>query len=118
MKSVHDFEPIDLSPLMVPGQGIAVSCDTEEEAQHLLAALKIQHPTCCMSWNFPDVHWGCYKEMGYSPYLNTEHPGLTYCSVSHYMTHGFLILPFKQLLHGASQECADISEDAFLDLLF
>lgn len=118
MKSVYDFEPIDLSPLMVPGQGIAVSCDTEEEAQHLLAALKIQHPTCCISWNFPDVHWGCYKEMGYSPYLNTEYPSLTYCSVGHYRTNGFQILPFKQLLHGASQECADISEDAFLDLLF
>ena len=103
---IEDYEPLDFSKVLEIGR-CAISCDTEEEAIHLLAAMKQQYPSHCQTWEFPIVSWGRYNPIAYSPYLDEEHGSMCYCSVSHYRQAGFTILPFRELLWNSPEIMID-----------
>lgn len=114
MRIIEDYEPLDFSKVLEIGK-CAISCDTEEEAIHLLAAMKQRFPEHCTAWDFPYVSWGSYNHMAYAPYLDEEYEGMNYCSVSYYKRYGYTIIPFYELLAPLPEVIID--EDDFKSLL-
>ena len=53
---IEDYEPLDLNVFVECGR-IAVKCNTKEQCDHFLAAMKTQYPQKCESWTFPN-RWG------------------------------------------------------------
>lgn len=66
-----EYDKIDLTPLLGVGKFV-VFCQTEYEAQCLLAAVKEQFPDKCRRWSLPDVRWEDTRNEGqlYFPDIN------------------------------------------------
>lgn len=109
----EDYEALDLSIFSEQAR-IAVKCESEEEAVHFLAAMKMQHPDKCENWNFPRVNWGediCY--------CAGVHPGDKWTRMmrggeSAWEASDYTIIPFSTLVIEELFEESDQS----LDLLF
>lgn len=74
-----EYDKIDLTPLLGVGKFV-VFCQTEYEAQCLLAAVKEQFPDKCRGWDLPYVHWEDTSGEGqlYFPDVN-DAEGVNFC---------------------------------------
>ena len=54
-KYIEDFPLLELSQAM--GK-VAILCESEDEFLNIVAAMKIQYPERCDSWNFPECKSG------------------------------------------------------------
>ena len=65
------YPRLDLSPLLAEGK-FAVHCQTEYEAECLLAEMKRSYPDKCGQWSLPNVHWEDTEDEGqlYFPDIN------------------------------------------------
>ena len=96
---IHNYPPIDYTPLFEKGKNFAVHCETEEEAEHFIARMICDHSERSSSWTLGETRYERYRENTcYNPRLNTSSNGMSYCSLRYYKENGFTIIPFRDLL--------------------
>lgn len=112
----EDFEPLDLSVFKERAK-MAVHCPTEEEALQLLAAMKLQYPDKCETWEWPDTEFCCYESItaycvGLHP--EDEYSRMMYGTVESFKITGYEVIPFSDLV--IEEELDESSQS--LDFLF
>ena len=89
---------LDLS-LIIQNPKAAVHCRTYQQAEQFCGCMERHHKR--RTNGFMLKNWERYGEdTCYSPYFN--HPvkkNMTYCHIDHYVSNGFVIVEFEDLLH-------------------
>ena len=95
---ICDYEPLDFSKVLET-RNVAVNCASKDEALHLLAAMKTQHPEKCSFWEWPDVNW-CDENETYclGLYAGDRYDIMLHASISSFHEDGYTVIPFSDLL--------------------
>ena len=107
------YPDIDLSPLI--GAKKVVHCVTSEDAEHFLAVMRRQYPERCVGWT--NTNYSSYgPETCYRPNLKMP-VGYTmkYGSISRYVSDGYDIIPFSDLIIDTDIEESDYPFDFFMN---
>lgn len=98
-RMLEEYPRLDLSPLLERGKFV-IHCQTEYEAQCLLAEMKRSYPDKCKGWDLPYVHWEDTEGRGqlYFPDIN-DAEGWRFCwnDMDYPDIHEYIII-----------ECADL----------
>lgn len=112
-----EYDKLDLTPLLGVGKFV-VFCQTEYEAQCLLATLKEQFPDKCRWWSLPGVYWKDTRNEGqlYFPDINNaEKIKLCWNDIDYPNIDQYTVIDCSSLFPTQ----ADLNEsDAPLDILF
>lgn len=102
----RSYERLNFEVLDGLGKSI-IKCDTDEQALHLHAAVKLQHPHLYRSWVWPKTNWS--KDVGYVIHLydgiKIDH--FQYGHLESHKKSGYVVVPFTDLLR-----CNDFGEIA------
>ncbi len=95
MASINEFPELDFSVLLDPTFDFAVHCSTDAQALHFIREIRRQYPK--NAWDHEDTRWRSDEKRAYSPYLNRG-KRMTWDSLSHYSSRGFIIIEFEGLI--------------------
>lgn len=113
MKTAIEFPQLDFTALLNPSYKYAVHCSTQEQALHFIREVRRQYPD--HAWTHEDTRWDARFKIAYSPYINTKDKRMTWDTVDHYESGGFVVLDFEDLVSDES-EIAEV--DQTIEFLF
>lgn len=109
------FEPLDFS-FFIKNKNCAIKCETEDQALHLVAAMKTQFPVNADGWELDEVHWKpneCYC-LGLNE--KDRFKSLLHAEPTTFISFGYKIVPFEEIPILYFTPCEE--SDLALDFLF
>ncbi len=121
-ESIYEYPTVDFTPLLEPEKLFAVRCESEDEARHLIAAMRVQFPDKMRHWpKDGSTFWGndngrADGGRAYFPDINdAEHDRFLHGDVRYAKENGFTIVQFSDLV--VQDEPLEESDMALTDLV-
>lgn len=110
MHDYRSYEHLNFEVLNGLGKCI-IKCDTEEQALHLHAAVKLQYPHMYRAWTWPNTHW--HENIGYVIHLYDEIAidHFLYGNLKSHVESGYAVVPFTDLLR--NNDLGEIAKSEF-----